>query len=49
MVVSIFFMLDKNSRERFFEESLILADIKSDVILGIPFPTISNVDVDFQA
>ncbi len=34
---------------RFFEESILLADVKPDVVLGLPFLTISNADVDFQA
>ncbi len=42
-------MSDKDDRERFFEESFLLTNIKPDVVLGIPFLTISNVDVDFQA
>ncbi len=49
MVVSTFFMSNKDGRERFFEESFLLADIKSDVVLGIPFLTMSNLDIDFQA
>ncbi len=49
MVVSTFFILDKNSRERFFEESFLLADIKLDIVHGILFLIMSNADVDFQA
>ncbi len=49
MVVSTFSVSDKDGRERFFEESFLLADVKSDVILGIPFLTMSNADVDCQA
>ncbi len=49
MVVSTFFVSDKDGRERFFEESFLLAKIKPDVMLGIPFLTMSNNDVDFQA
>ncbi len=49
MVVSTFSMLDKDGRERFFEESFLLANVKPDIVLGIPFLTISNVDVNFQA
>ncbi len=48
MVVSTFSMSDKDGRERFFEESFLLADIKPDIVLGMPFLTISNADVDFQ-
>ncbi len=49
IVVSAFFILDKDGRERFFEESFLLADVKLDVVLGMSFLTISNTDVDFQA
>ncbi len=49
MVVSTFSVLDKDGRERFFEESFLLADIKPDIVLGMPFLTISNADVNFQA
>ncbi len=41
-------MLNKDGKERFVEESFLLADIKSDAVLGMPFLTINNTDVDFQ-
>ncbi len=47
MVVSTFSVSDKDDRERFFEESFLLADIKSDIVLGMLFRTMSNADVDF--
>ncbi len=49
MVVFTFSMLDKDDRERFFEESFLLADIKPDVMLGMPFLTMSNANIVFQA
>ncbi len=49
MVVSICSISDKDGRERFFEESFLLADVKPDIVLGMPFLTMSNADVDFQA
>ncbi len=49
IVVSIFSVLDKDGRERFFKESFLLADVSLDIVLGMPFLTISNADVDFQA
>ncbi len=42
-------MSNKDSNERFFEKSFLLADIKLDVILEIPFLTMSNADINFQA
>ncbi len=49
MVVSTFSVSDKDGRERFFEESFLLADISPDIVLGMPFLTMSNADIDFQA
>ncbi len=49
MVVSIFSILNKDGRNRFCEESFLLANVKPDVVLKMPFLTISNADVDFQA
>ncbi len=49
IVVSTFSVSDKDGRERFFEESFLLADVKPNIVLGIPFLTMSNADVDFQA
>ncbi len=49
MVVSTFSMSDKDRRERFFEESFLLADVRPDIVLGMPFLTMRNADVNFQA
>ncbi len=49
MVVSTFSVSDKDGRERFFEESFLLADVSPDIVLGMPFLTMSNADVNFQA
>lgn len=49
MIISIFSSSDKDSRERFFEDSFLLANFKLDVVLRMPFLTISNIDIDFQA
>lgn len=49
IVVFIFSVLNKDSRESFFEESVFLTKVKPDVVLGMPFLTISIVNVDFQA
>ena len=47
MVVSIFSMADKDGRKRFFKESFLLADIKPNIVLGMPFLTISDANIDF--
>ncbi len=48
MMVSTFSILNKNNRERVFEKSFLLAEFKLDIILKIPFLTISNANIDFQ-
>ena len=40
-------MSDKDGKERFFEKSFLLADIKSEIVHGMLFLTMSNIDVDF--
>ncbi len=47
MVVSTFSVLNKDGRERFFKESFLLANIKPDIVPGMLFLTMSNVNVDF--
>lgn len=49
MVVSTFYVSNKDNKERFFEESFLLADIKPDIVFGMPFLNMSNTDIDFQA
>ncbi len=49
IVVSTFSMSDKDGKERFFQESFLLADVKLDIMLKMLFLIMSNVDVDFQA
>ncbi len=49
IVVSIFFILDENSRERFYKENFLLPNVKPDVIFGMFFLTMNNADSNFQA
>ena len=49
MVVSIFSISDKDGRERFFKESFLWANVSPNIVLGMPFLTMGNADVDFQA
>ncbi len=49
IVVSTFSILYKDGRERLFEKSFLLADVKPDVVLGMPFLIMSNADIGFQA
>ncbi len=49
MVVFILSLSDKYNREKFFEKNFLLADFKPDIVFGMLFLTMSNVDMDFQA
>ena len=49
IVVSTFFVLDKDVRKGFFEESVLLADVKSTIMLKMLFLTKSNININFQA
>ncbi len=49
MVVFTVSVLDQDGREKFFEESFLLADVKLNIVLGISFLIISNANIDFQA
>ena len=48
IVISTFSILDKDSRERFFKESFLLANVKPNIILGIFFLIMSNININFQ-
>ena len=47
MVIAAFQVVDKLGRSWFFQETFLLADISIEVVLGMPFLTLSNVDVQF--
>lgn len=47
IVVFIFSILDKDVRERFFENGFLLADIKLDIVFKIFCQMMSNVNIDF--
>ena len=47
MVLANFRMEDKLGRTRFFQETFLLADISAEVVLGMPFLTLSNANVKF--
>ena len=49
MVVAAFSVEDKANRVRFFEETFLVANISPEVVLGMPFFTLSNADVDFSS
>ena len=47
MVLASFQVEDKFGRAWFFQETFLLADISMEVVLGIPFFTLSNTDIQF--
>ena len=47
MVIAGFQIEDKLGRARFFQESFLLADTSMEVILRMPFLTLSNADIQF--
>ena len=47
MVVAAFSVIDKANRVRFFEETFLVANVSPEVVLGMPFLTLSSADVDF--
>ena len=49
MVIYIFYISDKDWKERFFDENFLLADVQPDVVFGISFLIINNADINFQA
>ncbi len=49
MIVSTLSILDQDDRKRIFKKSILLANVIPDLVFGMLFLIISNVDIDFQA
>ena len=47
IVVVAFSVTDKANQVRFFEETFLVANVSPEVVLGMPFLTLSSVDVNF--
>ena len=47
MMIVAFSVTDQADKIRFFEETFLVANVNPDVILGMPFLTLSSVDIDF--
>ena len=47
MVVIVFSVINKANRVRFFENTFLVANISPEVVLGMPFLTLSGTDVNF--
>ena len=48
MVVAAFSVVDKANRVRFFKKTFVVANVSPEVVLGMLFLTLSEVDVDFS-
>ena len=48
IIVFTFFISNKDGRKRFIEESFLLAEAQPEIVLGMPFLTMSNANVNFQ-
>ena len=48
MMVVAFLVTDKANQVRFFEETFLVANVSPEVVLGMPFLTLSGADVDFS-
>ena len=48
IVVTAFSVEDKANRVRFFEKTFLVANVSPEVVFGMLFLTLSNIDVDFS-
>ena len=47
MVIATFSVTDQADRVRFFEKTFLVANVSSDMVLGMSFLTLNGADVDF--
>ena len=47
MVVATFSVVDKANQVKFFEETFLVTNVSPEVVLGMPFVTLSGANVDF--
>ena len=47
MVIAAFLVTDQANRVKFFEETFLIANVSPDMILEMPFFTVSGADVNF--
>lgn len=47
IIITLFLVKDKKKKLRFFEEIFLLTDISMNIAPGIPFLTLTNVEIDF--
>ena len=49
MVLAVFSVVNKVNRVKFFEKTFLEANVSPEVVLGMPFLTLSGADVDFSS
>ena len=47
IIVTTFLVVDKANRVRFFEKTFLVANVSPEIVLGMPFFTLSGIDIDF--
>ena len=47
IVVAAFLLENKANHVRFFKETILIANVSLEVVLGMPFLTLSGKDIDF--
>ena len=47
MVITAFSVTDKANQIKFFEETFLVANVSSEIVLEMLFLTLNSVDVDF--
>ena len=47
IVVTVFSLTDKANQVRFFEKTFLVANVSPEVVFGMFFLTLSDVDIDF--
>lgn len=47
MTSASFLLQDSQGRVGFFKETFLLADISIEIVLGIPFLALSNINIEF--
>ena len=48
MAIAGFSIQDKSGKARFFEETILLADMSMELVLGMPFLALNNADIQFD-
>ena len=47
MIIAAFLVEDKANQVKFFKETFLVANVSPEVVLGMPFLTLSGADVNF--